>query len=179
MNAYMVWARIHRPALSKVNPHTTNADISIQLGNEWSRLSEDQKIPYYEEARRLKYIHQQQFPAPANLSSPFSALIPHSHTLGFYSNPQFGPYYPPGFFSRVQYYPQSYPDTGPAVANVMSYYEAEPGDAIQPGPQGAHSYAQTLERVFNSSCTAPMGLNQSHQVPSQQQLQQEEEEECT
>ncbi|KAK0134923.1 Transcription factor SOX-30 [Merluccius polli] len=339
MNAYMVWARIHRPALSKVNPHTTNADISIQLGNEWSRLSEDQKIPYYEEARRLKYIHQQQFPgwiyrpqkkkgcpgsnrpstsstsdsvqgteeprryastrhcpqqssnphnhsqletgsscpapsslppatthslpssttsvpvfpplaggwpskaadpwtlhapashpgpspsprpshaltscpqgliqgqhpdgrflqgpssssgvcsyaevipmswsnpAPSNLSSPFSALIP--HPLGFYSNPQFGPYYPPGFFSRVQYYPQSYPDTSPAVANVMSYYEAEPGDAIRPGPQGAHSYAQTLERVFNSSCTAPMGLNQSHQVPSQQQLQQEEEEECT
>ncbi|XP_059911749.1 transcription factor SOX-30-like [Gadus macrocephalus] len=62
MNAFMVWARINRPALSRVSPQATNADISIQLGNEWSRMSEEQKNPYFQEAQRLKNVHQQQFP---------------------------------------------------------------------------------------------------------------------
>ncbi|CAL8365405.1 unnamed protein product [Lota lota] len=377
MNAFMVWARIHRQALSKVNPQATNADISIQLGNEWSRLSEEQKIPYYEEAQRLKYVHQQQFPgwiyqpqkkkgcpgsnrpspsesvqateeephgyasarhcshqssnphnhsqletgssrpafgslppatthslpsstpsvpvfpplpggwpskgadprtlhapasypghspsprpshaltscpqgliqgqhpdarfrsgpspssmvcsypqgipmswsnpAPSNLYSASSALIP--HPLGFYSNPHFGPYCPQGFFPGPQYYPQSfsysYPDSGPGMANAISYYEGHPqrheatlaalnldylqreqqhagaGGTGRPGPQGAHSYAtqtfgpyfqnlsstldiEALDRVLNSSGSAPMGLTQSHQVPSQQQQQEVE-----
>ncbi|XP_062391666.1 transcription factor SOX-30-like [Sardina pilchardus] len=62
MNAFMVWARIHRQALSKANPMANNADISVQLGLEWSRLTEEQKLPYYEEARKLKNKHRQEFP---------------------------------------------------------------------------------------------------------------------
>ncbi|KAJ8348095.1 hypothetical protein SKAU_G00266840 [Synaphobranchus kaupii] len=62
MNAFMVWSRIHRAALSKANPKATNADISVQLGVEWTRLSEEQKTPYYEEAYRLKHKHSQEFP---------------------------------------------------------------------------------------------------------------------
>uniref|UniRef100_A0A4W4G1C7 HMG box domain-containing protein n=1 Tax=Electrophorus electricus TaxID=8005 RepID=A0A4W4G1C7_ELEEL len=62
MNAFMVWAKIHRPALSRANPSASNADISVQLGLEWSRLTEDQKMPYYEEAHRLKQRHSQEFP---------------------------------------------------------------------------------------------------------------------
>ena len=62
MNAFMVWARIHRPALSRINPTANNADISVQLGYEWSRLTEVQKMPYYEESRRLKDVHRQKYP---------------------------------------------------------------------------------------------------------------------
>ncbi|XP_064208063.1 transcription factor SOX-30-like [Anguilla rostrata] len=62
MNAFMVWSRIHRGALSRVNPKATNADISVQLGVEWSKLSEEQKTPYYEEAYKLKHKHSQEFP---------------------------------------------------------------------------------------------------------------------
>ncbi|XP_035639053.1 transcription factor SOX-30-like [Oncorhynchus keta] len=62
MNAFMVWARIHRPALSKVNPTANNADISVQLGIEWSKLTEEEKRPYYVEARKLKDKHRQEFP---------------------------------------------------------------------------------------------------------------------
>lgn len=58
----MVWARIHRPALAKANPKASNADISIQLGLEWSKLTEKEKKPYYEEARRLKAKHRETFP---------------------------------------------------------------------------------------------------------------------
>ncbi|KAJ8408850.1 hypothetical protein AAFF_G00246680 [Aldrovandia affinis] len=62
MNAFMVWSRIHRTAMSKANMDATNADISVQLGIEWSKLSEEQKRPYYEEAYRLKHKHSQEFP---------------------------------------------------------------------------------------------------------------------
>ncbi|NWR72123.1 SOX30 factor, partial [Centropus unirufus] len=62
MNAFMVWARIHRPALAKANPGANNAEISVQLGLEWSKLTEEQKQPYYDEAFRIKKKHSEEFP---------------------------------------------------------------------------------------------------------------------
>ncbi|XP_040006970.1 transcription factor Sox-17-beta.1-like [Xiphias gladius] len=62
MNAFMVWARIHRHALSKACPGAGMIDTSIQLGREWSKLSKEQKRPYYEVAHKLKNTHKQQFP---------------------------------------------------------------------------------------------------------------------
>ncbi|NWR05193.1 SOX30 factor, partial [Paradoxornis webbianus] len=62
MNAFMVWARIHRGAVAKANPGANNAEISVHLGMEWSRLTEEQKQPYYEEANRIKLRHREEFP---------------------------------------------------------------------------------------------------------------------
>ncbi|NXW54151.1 SOX30 factor, partial [Eurystomus gularis] len=62
MNAFMVWARIHRPALAKANPNANNAEISVQLGLEWSKLTEEQKQPYYAEAQKIKQKHREEFP---------------------------------------------------------------------------------------------------------------------
>ncbi|XP_026714009.1 transcription factor SOX-30, partial [Athene cunicularia] len=62
MNAFMVWARIHRPALAKANPAASNTEISIQLGLEWSKLTEEQKQPYYDEAQKIKQKHTEEFP---------------------------------------------------------------------------------------------------------------------
>ncbi|XP_010577517.1 PREDICTED: transcription factor SOX-30 [Haliaeetus leucocephalus] len=62
MNAFMVWARIHRPALAKANPTANNAEISVQLGLEWSKLTEEQKQPYYDEALKIKQRHREEFP---------------------------------------------------------------------------------------------------------------------
>ncbi|CAB1316807.1 unnamed protein product [Coregonus sp. 'balchen'] len=39
-----------------------NADVSVQLGAEWSKLTEEEKRPYYEEARQLKDKHIHEFP---------------------------------------------------------------------------------------------------------------------
>ncbi|XP_039105388.1 transcription factor SOX-30 [Hyaena hyaena] len=62
MNAFMVWARIHRPALAKANPAANNAEIRVQLGLEWNKLSEEQKKPYYDEAQKIKEKHREEFP---------------------------------------------------------------------------------------------------------------------
>uniref|UniRef100_A0A667Z0C8 Transcription factor SOX-30 n=1 Tax=Myripristis murdjan TaxID=586833 RepID=A0A667Z0C8_9TELE len=62
MNAFMLWSRIHRSSVSQANPTANNADISVQLGYEWSLLSEEQKQPYCDMAYKLKDMHRQQFP---------------------------------------------------------------------------------------------------------------------
>ncbi|KAG9334853.1 hypothetical protein JZ751_006422 [Albula glossodonta] len=62
MNAFLVWARIHRPGLTKANPNATSQEISIQMGEEWRKLSEKQKMPYYEEAFKLRIKHEKEFP---------------------------------------------------------------------------------------------------------------------
>ncbi|KAF4098249.1 transcription factor SOX-30-like isoform X2 [Onychostoma macrolepis] len=62
MNAFFLWSKIHRAALSKANPNASNCDISVQLGLEWHKLSEEQKKPYYEEARRIMAQHMEKYP---------------------------------------------------------------------------------------------------------------------
>ncbi|XP_070700091.1 uncharacterized protein [Pempheris klunzingeri] len=62
LNAFMVWSQIHRHALRKTCPGASMTDTSVQLGSEWSKLSNAQKRPYYEVAHKLKVMHNQQFP---------------------------------------------------------------------------------------------------------------------
>ncbi|KAK2873065.1 hypothetical protein Q8A67_022962 [Cirrhinus molitorella] len=62
MNAFLLWSKIHRPTLSKANPNASNCEISVQLGIEWRKLSEEQKKPYYEESRRIKAQHMEKYP---------------------------------------------------------------------------------------------------------------------
>ncbi|MGL4897934.1 MAG: hypothetical protein ACRC31_05835 [Cetobacterium sp.] len=62
MNAFMVWARKHRPIFSKADPSATNKEISVQLGIEWRKLSHEEKAPYYMDSKRLSYKHSNEFP---------------------------------------------------------------------------------------------------------------------
>ncbi|KAF5886679.1 Transcription factor SOX-30 [Clarias magur] len=62
MNAYIIWARKQRSVVAKAYPNASAAEVSEQLGIEWRKLSEDQKMPYYLEASRLKWEHSLQFP---------------------------------------------------------------------------------------------------------------------
>ncbi|CAI9578841.1 unnamed protein product [Staurois parvus] len=86
MNAYMIWARIHRPILNRANPNTKFALISALLGEEWTKLTEEQKEPYYDEAERIKRKHAQEYPdwefrpdiKNKKLSSPVYVAIPSS-----------------------------------------------------------------------------------------------------
>ncbi|XP_056118304.1 sex-determining region Y protein-like [Rhinichthys klamathensis goyatoka] len=62
MNAFILWSKIHRPTLSKANPMARHCDISVQLGLEWNKLSEEQKEPYYVEAHKIKAEHMRKYP---------------------------------------------------------------------------------------------------------------------
>nr|XP_023654463.1 transcription factor SOX-30-like [Paramormyrops kingsleyae] len=62
MNAFMVWARNHRRELAKDNPNANNTEVSVLLGLKWSKMSKEEKMPFYEEAWKIKQQYRQEVP---------------------------------------------------------------------------------------------------------------------
>ncbi|XP_030758539.1 transcription factor Sox-3-B-like [Sitophilus oryzae] len=62
MNAFMVWSRIRRKHISNDYPRLHNSEISKLLGSEWKMLSEIDKMPFIDEAKRLRSQHMIDYP---------------------------------------------------------------------------------------------------------------------
>ena len=62
MNAFMVWSRGQRRKMAQDNPKMHNSEISRRLGSDWKLLTEDEKRPFIDEAKRLRTLHMKEHP---------------------------------------------------------------------------------------------------------------------
>jgi hypothetical protein len=62
LNAFMLWSHKQRQKVALINPQMPSSEISKQLGAEWRRLSESDKYPFIEEAKKLKRQHELDHP---------------------------------------------------------------------------------------------------------------------
>lgn len=62
MNAFMVWSKQRRKELAQENPRMHNSELSKRLGAEWKALSDQEKRPFIDDAKKIREQHMVDHP---------------------------------------------------------------------------------------------------------------------
>ena len=163
MNAFMVWSRGQRKLISKDNPKMHNSEISRMLGSEWKKLTEAEKRPYIDEAKRLRDVHMKEHPdyRYRPRKKPKTVMKNKNPTATVNVPQQMGDMYGMGMPNMAQMYmPGSFPMMTPdallaqqqAMAQQMGGFAGFPGMPATTG-QGQTSTSNASEN--NAAANKP------------------------
>lgn len=134
MNPFMIFGCEKRRKLAQVHPRMHNSEISKILGAEWKRMSEYEKAPYIQEAKRLKEQHSIEYPNykfKANRRKPRQAVkkerpsFPYAGDINALPAAMKFPY--PSPFFQESMYGSMYPamaSSHPAYSSMYSDYSS-------------------------------------------------------